>query len=82
VVVIERPSGAGNAQATVVGRVAYTISSGKRLKVVLHLSKAALRLLARTHTLKVMLMLKGRNGHIAHQRALTLYVRAGKKAPA
>lgn len=79
-IIIERLAGARKPQATIYAHATYTIAPGKRRNVVLHLSKGALKLLARSHTLRAALTLKGRNGDITHQRALTLEVSASKKA--
>jgi hypothetical protein len=61
------------AKAAEFGRAAYTVQPGKRVIVTLHLSKGASKLLARRHTLKVTLVLKGRYGRVILRRTLTLH---------
>ena len=66
-------AGRSGANLAVFGRVTYTVQPGKRLVLTLHLSKPALTLLARRHTLKVTLVLRGRHGRVTDQFILTLH---------
>ena len=66
-------AGRSGANLAVFGRVTYTVQPGKRLVLTLHLSKPALTLLARRHTLKVTLVLRGRHGRVTDQFTLTLH---------
>jgi hypothetical protein len=71
---VSGPAGrSGIAKAAEFGRAAYTVQPGKRVIVTLHLSKGASKLLARRHTLKVTLVLKGRYGRVILRRTLTLH---------
>jgi hypothetical protein len=71
---VSGPAGrSGIAKAAEFGRAAYTVQPGKRVIVTLHLSKGASKLLARRHTPKVTLVLKGRYGRVILRRTLTLH---------
>ena len=67
------PAGrSGTANAAAFGRATYTVQPGKRIVLTLHLSKAALKLLAHRHALRVTLVLRGQHGRVTQRRTMTL----------